>query len=179
LAERIGKGKVALDVGCGHGYVAGYLRMKGIEAFALDINPAVLKENSIKGYFIRGDAMHLPIRNHVLDLIMAFEVVEHLKDPDVALREFHRCLKSRGILPLTTPTPKSPTANYPGHVSIRSRKAWVKALESIGFTTKIVTYKYPVHIFPSRMLNHILGMLLGLYKRYFSVTSTKLLCIKK
>ena len=54
LAERIGKGKVALDVGCGHGYVAGYLRMKGIEAFALDINPAALKENSIKGYFVGG-----------------------------------------------------------------------------------------------------------------------------
>jgi ubiquinone/menaquinone biosynthesis C-methylase UbiE len=54
LAEQIGKGKVALDVGCGHGYIAGYLRMKSVEAFALDINPAVLKENSIKGYFIRG-----------------------------------------------------------------------------------------------------------------------------
>jgi len=179
VAERVGKGKVALDVGCGHGYVAGYLRAKGVEAFALDIDPAVLKENSIRGYFIRGDAMHLPVRKCALDLIVAFEVVEHLENPDLALREFHRCLKSGGTLILTTPTPKSPSANYPGHVSIRSRKAWVKALESVGFRTKIVIYKYPVHIFPSKMLNSLVGVLLGLFKRYFSVTSTKLLCIKK
>jgi len=108
MAERIGRGGVALDVGCGHGYVAGYLRTKGIEAFALDVDPAVLKEHSVKGYFVRGDAMRLPIRDGALDLIIAFEVVEHLKDPDAALREFHRCLRSRGILLLTTPTPKSP-----------------------------------------------------------------------
>jgi len=179
LVEQIGKGKVALDVGCGHGYVAGHLRTKGVEAFALDIDPTVLKENSIKGYFIKGDAMHLPIKNYALDLVVTFEVVEHLKNPDVALREFHRCLKSGGILLLTTPTPKSSAANYPGHVSIRSRKAWVKTLESVGFKPKIVTYKYPVHVFPSKMLNHLIGVLLGLYKRYFSVTSTKLLCMKK
>jgi ubiquinone/menaquinone biosynthesis C-methylase UbiE len=54
LAERIGKGKVALDVGCGHGYVAGYLRMKDIEAFALDINLTTLKENSIKDILLEG-----------------------------------------------------------------------------------------------------------------------------
>ena len=60
VAERVGKGKVALDVGCDHGYIAGHLRAKGVEAFALDIDPAVLKENSIRGYFIRGDALHLP-----------------------------------------------------------------------------------------------------------------------
>jgi SAM-dependent methyltransferase len=159
IAERIGRGGVALDVGCGHGYVAGYLRMKGIEAFAFDVDPAVLKEHSVKGYFIRGDAMHLPIRNGALDLIIAFEVVEHLKDPNVTLHEFHKCLRSGGVLLLTTPTPKSRTANHPGHVSIRSRKAWVKALESVGFAVKIVTYKYPVHIFPSEALNKIVELL--------------------
>jgi 2-polyprenyl-3-methyl-5-hydroxy-6-metoxy-1,4-benzoquinol methylase len=52
LAEQIGKGKVALDVGCGHGYVASYLRTKGVEAFALDINPAALKENSMRGILL-------------------------------------------------------------------------------------------------------------------------------
>jgi SAM-dependent methyltransferase len=159
--------------------VAGYLRTKGIEAFALDVDPAVLEEPSVKGYFIRGDAMRLPIRDGALDLIVAFEVVEHLKDPDAALREFHRCLKVGGVLLLTTPTPKSRTANHPGHVSIRSRKAWVKALESVGFAVKIVTYRYPVHIFPVKALNKIVGALVGLYKRYFSVTSTKILCVKE
>ena len=55
VAKQVGiKGKVALDVGCGHGYVAGYLRAKGAEVLALDIDPAVLKEQSIKSYFIRG-----------------------------------------------------------------------------------------------------------------------------
>jgi SAM-dependent methyltransferase len=51
MAERIGRGGVALDVGCEHGYVAGYLRTKGIEAFALDVDPAVFKKHS--GAFVR------------------------------------------------------------------------------------------------------------------------------
>jgi len=92
--------------------------------------------------------MRLPTKKCALDLIVAFEVVEHLENPDLALREFHRCLKSGGTLILTTPTPKSPSANYPGHVSIRSRKAWVKALESVGLKTKISYLQIPCTYIP-------------------------------
>ena len=53
--------------------------------------------------------MHLPTKKSALDLIVAFEVVEHLGNPDLALREFHRRLKSGGILILTTPSLKSPS----------------------------------------------------------------------
>ena len=171
---------VIVDVGCGHGYIAGYLRAKGAEVLALDIDPTVLKEQSIKSYFIRGDAQHLPVRDETLDFIIAFEVIEHLKNPDMAISEFYRCLKKGGVLLLTTPTPRSPAANYPEHVSIRSRKAWIKALESTGFIVKIITYRYPFRLpYAPKMLNLAVGWLLGLYKRYLSVTSAKLLCVKK
>ncbi|RLF02809.1 MAG: hypothetical protein DRJ59_02555 [Thermoprotei archaeon] len=81
VTEQMGiKGRVALDVGCSYGYVTDYLRAKGAEAFALDIDPTVLREHSVKSYFIRGDATHLPIRDEVLDLIITSKVVEHLKN---------------------------------------------------------------------------------------------------
>lgn len=173
------RGMICLDVGAGHGYVTGFLRELGADAFALDVDTNRLQEPSVKECLIRGDAMHMPIRDRSLDRILAFELVEHLKNPHTAIIEFYRCLKEGGTLLLTTPTPKSPAANYPVHISIRPRDAWMRLLKSIGFDVKIITLRYPVH-FPHvpKMFNSLVGRVLGLWKRYFSVTSTKLVCTK-
>jgi ubiquinone/menaquinone biosynthesis C-methylase UbiE len=133
-----------LDVGCGHGFVFEFLRRIGANAIGMDINPENLKVKT-RGSFLLGDAENLPFRNGSFDVAIAFELVEHLRNPNKALREFFRCLKSNGMLLLTTPTPISPTATYPGHVSVRERSYWKHELEAIGFQTKIVTYELSIH----------------------------------
>lgn len=174
------KNMVAIDVGAGRGHVTGFLKMLGAEAYALDIDTNSLRESSVRKCFIQGDALQIPIRDASIDLILAFEIVEHLENPDAAISEIYRCLKEGGTLLLTTPTPKSRSANYPGHISIRPRDAWIQSLKSIGFNVKIVTYRYPAHLtYVPKMFSKLSGILLSFWKKYFSVTSTKLVCTKK
>jgi 2-polyprenyl-3-methyl-5-hydroxy-6-metoxy-1,4-benzoquinol methylase len=89
------KGKVILDVGCSYGFVAQHLRLLGAEAFGLDVDSKALKEGPVKKYCIHGDALHLPMKNEGLDAIIAFELMEHLTDPNKALTAFCKCLKKR------------------------------------------------------------------------------------
>ena len=135
-----------LDLGCGHGHILSYLREKGRDAYGLDINADSLKHRNLKGYFVCGDAHNLPLRDNSLDVVLAFELVEHLKEPRRALEEIRRILKRRGILLLTSPTPKSKSVNQPNHISIRRREDWVPLLRGLGFKVKIVTYKYPIQL---------------------------------
>lgn len=172
-----------LDLGCGHGHVFSYLREKeGKDAYGLDINVNSLKHQNLKGYFVCGDAHNIPFRDNSLDVVLAFELVEHLREPEKSLKEIRRVLKKGGILLLTTPTPKSKSANQPGHINIRRREEWISPLKKVGFKVKIVTYKYPVQlaVFTSfdKLLRETLGWMLGIWKRYFDVTSTKLFCEK-
>ncbi|MCR8456023.1 MAG: methyltransferase domain-containing protein [Crenarchaeota archaeon] len=173
-----------LDLGCGHGHILSYLRGNGRDAYGLDVNVDSLQHRNLRGYFVCGDAHNLPFRDSSLDVILAFELVEHLKEPEKALEEIRRTLKRNGILLLTSPTPKSKSANKPGHINVRRREDWVSLLKRLGFKVKIVTYKYPIRLsvpLPyclDRLLYETLGRMMGIWKRYLDVTSTKLLCEK-
>jgi SAM-dependent methyltransferase len=50
-----------------------------------------------------GDAHHLPIRSNIAGLAVMVEVLEHLTDPPVAIRECYRVLQPGGALIITTP----------------------------------------------------------------------------
>ena len=172
------KGKRILDVGCGHGYIFEFCRSVGADAVGIDIQWKELKVPH-RGYFIVGDAQNLPLRDKSFDAIIAFELVEHLHNPEKSLEEFYRCLREGGMLLLTTPTPKSPFANYIGHVSVREREFWINKLKQLGFNVKLVTYRYPLNLKLPSIITRILELLVGIWKRYVNVTSTKLIAIKE
>ncbi len=49
------------------------------------------------------DAHQMPIRNRVAGIVVLAEVLEHLADPAVAIRECFRVLRPGGLLAITTP----------------------------------------------------------------------------
>jgi len=49
-----------------------------------------------------GDAHHLPFRGAVFDRVFAFNVFEHLADPEAAAQEIHRVLKPGGGVAIHT-----------------------------------------------------------------------------
>ena len=97
-----------LDLGCGNGTQTKYIvkLVSATEAYGIDINQTYLKEAEKTGINgIRADLNtdKLPFDDDYFDLIILSEVIEHLLNPDNALKEAYRVLKSGGIFIITTP----------------------------------------------------------------------------
>lgn len=86
---------VVLDAGSGEGG-----RYKSFFRFdkylTLDINP--LSESDILG-----SVESIPLENKSIDSIVSTQVLEHVKDPQKAINEFYRILKSGGYCLITVP----------------------------------------------------------------------------
>lgn len=93
-----------LDVGCGAGGMLGELRRFG-EPAGLEISRELLKEARARGFprLLVGSAERLPVAPGSLDLVTAFDCVEHLEDDVAAFRGFFAALKSGGRLFLSVP----------------------------------------------------------------------------
>ena len=92
---------VLLDVGCG---LKPYARLftDRLEAhIGLEYGP----ESVYRGHKadIFGDVAALPVASDSVDTVLCTEVLEHLEDPQAALREFFRVLKDGGLLMVTAP----------------------------------------------------------------------------
>lgn len=82
--------KSIIDLGCGEGFVENFLLKKGYVAkmTGVDINPSSIeyaKKNNPGTDFFVGDIFNLKIKNN-FDLVLMLEVLEHLSQPDKALK---------------------------------------------------------------------------------------------
>lgn len=76
-------------------------------AFGVDISLTRLKrakDRVNKNVVFLGDLFRLPIKDNKFDVVILGEVIEHLEEPRVVLREIHRILKSSGYILLDTPS---------------------------------------------------------------------------
>jgi len=93
-----------LDVGCGEGFVANFLydNVKGLKITAVDyFDEAINKaknDNKRNISFLKGDIYHLNYAGDTFDMVMATEVLEHLDNPDEALRELVRAAKKYVVI---------------------------------------------------------------------------------
>lgn len=55
------------------------------------------------GLQLAGSVLDIPLRDESLDSILCLQVLEHVPDPERAMREFYRCLKPGGTLLLSVP----------------------------------------------------------------------------
>lgn len=97
-----------LDIGTADGLMLGNLKEKfpgavctGIE-YACDL---IACNHNKTIHLIRGDALALPMKTNVFDVVVATAIVEHLPHPIQLIRESFRVLKKNGILIMTTPHP--------------------------------------------------------------------------
>jgi len=83
-----------LDVGGGLGPYRKYL--SGVSYFSIEISPLLSPD-------LVGSALELPMLTNSIDAILMNDVLEHLPDPAVAIREAFRCLRPGGKVFATTP----------------------------------------------------------------------------
>jgi ubiquinone/menaquinone biosynthesis C-methylase UbiE len=98
--------KVVLDVGCGEAYGSEMLRTEGqarlVVALDINLDPGLAKKYPRLMLF-QGDALNFPFKDESFDIVTAFEVIEHLNDPQKALGEIRRILKRGGIALISKP----------------------------------------------------------------------------
>lgn len=118
IAETVFEEKPAriLDAGCGRGF---YLKLLSFFDFpkkiiGVDLNEKYLarareitKDNTCVTVQ-KASLLALPFRNNFFDLIVCSEVLEHITEDALALKELHRVLKPGGTLVVTVPNKNFP-----------------------------------------------------------------------
>lgn len=107
VAERINElpGGLWLDAACGEGQL-GELLGKRKSLLGLDMDRQRLERARRHPYvaLLQGSVDSLPLAGRSVDGVATVETLEHVTDMDAALREFARCLRTRGYLLLTIPS---------------------------------------------------------------------------
>jgi SAM-dependent methyltransferase len=91
-------GDRVLDAGGGKGDGVALLRERGFDAVNFDVNAALIGESG----GILGDVRGMPFDSNSFDVVFCFDVLEHLDDPEVAVREMLRVSRDRVIVYVTT-----------------------------------------------------------------------------
>ncbi|MFI5497049.1 class I SAM-dependent methyltransferase [Actinoplanes sp. NPDC051859] len=94
----------AMDIGAAAGGNTRVLRTHGWRPIALEYSADGARVAAERGLtVVRGDATHLPVASASIDLITAFDVLEHIEDDDQAAAEIRRVLRPGGTLLVTVP----------------------------------------------------------------------------
>jgi 2-polyprenyl-3-methyl-5-hydroxy-6-metoxy-1,4-benzoquinol methylase len=109
-----------LEVGCGEGRGVSVLIEKGSSFTAVDkIKPVIddLQKKFPTGKFM---AMNIPplqgLADNTYDFVVSFQVIEHIQDDGLYLKEIHRVLKPGGRALITTPNRSMSLTRNPWHI---------------------------------------------------------------
>jgi len=144
LAEDLLGGRRLLDIGSGPG---GFVRVageRGWESTALELNVESSKRLEAEGFKVIVRNLEMSdLTPHSYDLISLWEVLEHLADPRLVLREAQRLLSPKGLLLLLVPNAaslvtrllheKSNTFGGHSHLNHFNAEALTRLTEAAGF----------------------------------------------
>jgi len=176
--ERLGlrRGARVLDLGCGMGRHSRAARLvSGLATVALDLQEKETVETarSLRAMdegdpgvgiappdagpwmVVRGNSYHLPFADSSFDCVIASEVLEHIPDDDLALREITRVLRPGGSLAVSVPRwfPEAVCwalsneyhGNEGGHVRIYRRSVLARKLSSHGYLLQGGHFAHALH----------------------------------
>ncbi len=109
FAANFVESKTVLDLACGTGYGAEFLKTKGARiVVGGDVSQAIIeyatKNHNLEGLFFSVlAAEQMPFPDDSFDVLIALQVIEHLNEPEKFLRECKRVLCKGGIFICSTP----------------------------------------------------------------------------
>ncbi len=82
----------ALDVGCGTGFSTWYMHEQIPNTWGVDRSLNMIMQSPLhaKGHVAIADGFELPFADNTFDLVYGWEILHHMSDPTVALREMAR-----------------------------------------------------------------------------------------
>lgn len=142
LAEEVGRSATLLDLGCAYGFLvveaveAGF-RALGVDASRFAIAQARRFAAPAARRLVAAHAEHLPFADASCDVVTAFDVLEHVPEPELLIAEVARVLRPGGIFVGATPDPLFFDRAEETHVAERVPSWWVRTLERSGLATSV------------------------------------------
>lgn len=166
LVARLRPSGPLFDIGGGNGYVSDGLRSVGLEAVVVEpgihgalaarargLSPVVCATLDTAG-FVHGS----------LPAVGLFDVVEHVQEDRLFLRQVFDAMQAGGLAFVTVPAHAwlwSDEDVEAGHFRRYSRESMVSTLSDAGFVVEYITYFFrwmPVPVFVLRTLPSLLGL---------------------
>jgi len=176
------KGKV-LEVGCGEGQFVRAIKKydSSLDCYGSDVSQNAIDKaknyNDGVKYFISEENI-LPFEDSLFDAVLIYDVLEHVKNPEIILKEISRVLKKDGLFYVFVPCEGDYTSfwfwlkkiglgnkltfKYAGHINYFSRKSLFSLVKNNNFEILQVRYS-----------EHILGQLLGIVSFYLMDKKSK------
>lgn len=95
--------KKILDVGCASGILTNKVweifpesKVTGVDVYKRFINYGKRKYPNIQ--FVAADAHKLPFKSNYFDLVICYETIEHVVNPNLVLKELRRVVKKDGLV---------------------------------------------------------------------------------
>ncbi|MEC3954653.1 class I SAM-dependent methyltransferase [Nocardia sp. CDC153] len=139
-------GKVVLEAGSGEGYGANMIADVAAQVIGLDYDDSAVAHVRAKYprvEMIQGNLAELPLDDASVDVVVNFQVIEHLWDQAQFLRECRRVLRPGGKLLISTPnritfSPGRDTPLNPFHTRELNAAEMTELLVEAGFGVELM-----------------------------------------
>jgi ubiquinone/menaquinone biosynthesis C-methylase UbiE len=122
------RGKYLLDLGCGAGENSVYFALQGATCVAADYSPGMvdiaLKLATQNGVKVEGkviNAMAIDFPDNTFDVVYASNLLHHIPDPRIAIKEMRRVLKPGGKACFWDPLQHNPVINVYRRIATQVR----------------------------------------------------------
>ena len=124
-----------LEIGCGEGRGVDFFTIEGVTYTGIDKNPTIINHLKAEHPDLNFYQMVIPplkgLEENAFDLIVCFQVIEHIKDDGYLVREIHRVLKPGGRALITTPNRLKSLTRNPWHIREYKANQLRELLESV------------------------------------------------
>lgn len=133
-----GTNKTAIEFGCATGAASKLLSDFGYTVTATDISLYAV-EKAKKLYpqirFLKHDIEKAFYEKNKYDLVLALDVIEHLQNPQRAIKNMYNLVKPQGVVLCSTPNDYAHERKVPTHISVKKPQEWKYLFHSAGFKT--------------------------------------------
>jgi len=154
-----------IDIGCGVGSNLGLLQSLGFKVIGVDSEIYSLiyaKKRFSTIPLVNGDILNLPVRSNSIDLIIATDILEHISEDSLGIKEIYRALRQRGKVLFTVPAFKFlwGVQDVAGrHKRRYSKRELIRQIEQQGFEVLKSSYFNFFFFFPIFMVRRFVRFL--------------------
>jgi len=141
-ASSLAPGRRVLEIACGAGTGLSMLRSTAKSVVGGDLSIQLLRRATSTGkrqaWLSCFDAAELPFADHAFDLVLLFEALYYMRNPQAVIREAHRVLAPGGNFAIVSANPDRPAfIRSPLAHTYHTAAEFCRVLAACGFTAEV------------------------------------------